>query len=194
MYRFFLMITFLNGLMLNYPQKVQNYYGIDESLKLDGIDFKLRWSSHPNNAYYKQEYIPKNESTDQFEHMLFIDLIKNDIPIENVVTDQIANLKLKKVNDPVVNYQLLSNKTTREFVLDFVVSDMHDGEINQVEWNVYHYRPYIDKLGNKGVLLIAACRRAYGKNVNPFLKSLAQIRGPLIKKVAEFQTPEMFVR
>jgi hypothetical protein len=129
---------------------VKNFYGIPEILTFDQIDFKLSASYHPNEHYYKQEYIPSGESPDHFNKMLVIDFYLTDAPNKKLAQLKEKELDERKKSDPVVNYEKFENTQLNEYILDFMLSDANGEKIGVVEHNSYHYANYTDKLGHKG--------------------------------------------
>ena len=118
-------------------------------IKFDKEDFTLAWSHNEKGSYYKQEYLRKNETLNKFLKMITVDLLITNVNIKSVVSDKLNEIKARKKNDPVVNYQLVENPSKDEFILDFVINQ---GEI--YEWNLYRYKSIITNKG-KGVLLFA---------------------------------------
>ena len=95
-------IKFLSGifmiLSLNLSsQNLKNYFSVSE-VSLSNTIYKLAWSSHPNDAYYKQEYLASGEKLENFKTMVTIDAIIKDLPIEKVVRLKEAELQERKKN------------------------------------------------------------------------------------------------
>jgi hypothetical protein len=83
----------------------------------------------------------------------------------------------------MVNYNQITNPTTGEVLLDFLLSDS-SGVTPILEWNAYRYA----KLGD-GIALYAISRRAYGDDIEAFLAQLSQVRKDNINGLAEFDLP-----
>ncbi len=168
-----------------------DYYNIPPELSFNKINYKLCWSSHPNDTYYKQEYIPQGEVVEHFNDMILIDFLNTDIPVKDAVQAQVANLIERKKTDMVCNYQLGINDKTNEYILDFVMSDVSNDHVHIVEWNGYRYKPYTDKSGHKGVLLFGVSHRAYDDKGTDFLRSLGSYRHEILQKLSMHSIPEI---
>jgi len=77
-------------------QQVKNFYGISETLNYDNTDYKLIASYHPNDHYYKQEYIPAGESPEHFNTMLTIDFNITDASNKQVIQAKEKELDKRK--------------------------------------------------------------------------------------------------
>lgn len=171
---------------------VVNYYSISPTIVYDNTDYNLAWSAHPNESYYKHEYVPRSESVENFHHMILLDFIQQDIPVRTAVESQVKRLIERKKSDDVCNYSLRENYG--EYILDFVMSESSDSDIRIVEWSAYHYKPYTDKAGHKGVLLFGISRRAYKYGVISFLKSLKDLRNSQLTALSQYPIPDIQVK
>lgn len=175
-------------------QDVKNYYNIPGTLTFDSIQYKLVASYHPEDSYYKQEYIPAGESADHFNKMLFIDFALVDATPREMLDLKAKEIQDRKKNDPVVNYEILGNNAKGEYILDFILSDSKDGKLTVVERNVYRYKYYTDKAGHRGVLLFAISQRGYDKDITAFFKNLKNTRVGDINKVGSYNIPDIGIK
>lgn len=58
--------------------------------------FKIAWTSHPEENYYIQEYLPDGEKLDGFNQMLTIYLQVSDSAVNDAVTQKIEELTKRK--------------------------------------------------------------------------------------------------
>ncbi|HTD97863.1 MAG TPA: hypothetical protein VK668_01185 [Mucilaginibacter sp.] len=172
---------------------VINYLNTDEIIKFNKKEYKLAYSSHPVSNYYMQEYIPKNETLDRYEHMILVDYLLIDTPAANIIGVKINEIKERKKTDMVANYELVENKETKEYILDFLLSSSKYLTVNVIEWNGYHYKNYTDKAGHKGVLLFGVSERAYDGGVTWYLKTLKGHRFDWIKELSLHNFPNIQV-
>jgi len=101
-------------------------------------------------------------------------------------------LKKMKETNPVINYDMIENKTTGEYILDFLLTaNAADGTISIAERNVYRYKSFTTKAGQKGVLLVGISTRSYGNAINSFLVSLKANRKDIITKLSQYKMPEI---
>jgi len=174
---------------------VVNYMNTDTILWYGNLPYKLAWSSHPASTYYMQEYISKGETVDHYNNMLFFDFLQVDTPAAAIVDLKINELlERKKKNDMYVDYKLLKNNATGEYLLQFTISDGNFVKLNIVEYDVYRYMNYTDKKGHKGVLLFALSKRAYGDDITPFFPKLERDRAAILKTHAEYPIPAIEIK
>lgn len=175
-------------------QDARNYYNIPEMLTFDNVQYKLVASYHPNEIYYKQEYIPAGESVDHFNEMVFIDFVITDASPREMLDMKAKEMQDRKKNDSVVNYEIMENNTNGECMLDFILSDAKDSKLTVVERNVYRYKSYSDKVGHRGILLFAISQRGYDKDITMFFRNLKSNRVDDINKVGLYNIPDIEIK
>ncbi len=147
--------------------KTHDYLNIPDPIKLNLKEYNLVWSSHPNDNYFKQEYLSSDEDIDKYNSMVLIEFIKGDFNLKDVIDQKVAELQEIKKSNPIVNYEIFESNNG-EYILDFLVSkNSKDGQkILIAERNIYRYI----HIKNKGVLLFALSERGYEKTWRIFLK------------------------
>ncbi|PWN68886.1 hypothetical protein C1631_012450 [Chryseobacterium phosphatilyticum] len=174
-------------------EKANDYLNIPGPIHLGQKVYNLVWSSHPNENYFKQEYVSSDENVNRYNSMILIDFIKGDFSITDVIDQKVSELeKMKKVN-PVVNYKVFEKDG--EYILDFLISEnSKDGkEILIAERNVYRYK-LITQNNNRGVLLFAVSERGYDENMDAFFNNLKSNSSRLIETVGKFKIPDIEIK
>lgn len=168
--------------------KVNDYLHIPGPLKLNNAGYQLVWSAHPNDNYYKQEYLIPGENLEKFNSLVTIDFLKGDFQAADLVSRKVEELKKMKAANPLVNYNVYEKD--QQYILDFLISqNSADGkQILIVERNVYRYQRNANP-EQPGVLLLAASQRAYGDAIESFLKNLKTDKMKLVNTVAEYKMP-----
>lgn len=112
-------------------------------LKFENESYQLAWSSHPNDTYYKQEYLRESDNKfENYQKMLIVEAIKSDISLEQASTMKINELNTMKKTNPLVQYKIEKAVNEGEIVISFMLS----GGKNILEWNMYRYQQQkIDK-------------------------------------------------
>jgi len=176
--------------------KPMDYLHVPGPIVFDGKSYLLNWSAHPSANFYKQEYIQKGELADKYKTMILLDVITGQSNIKEVVSAKIAELKELKKNNPVINYEIMDNPKSGEYILDFLLTaSTPDGkDISIVERNVYRYKLITDKSGQKGILLFGVSTRGYNAEVDKFFAGLKSNRKNLISSVAKFAIPEISLK
>ena len=183
-------ILFILLCFLGCSPKFKNYLQIEKTVALQNKDYNLVWSSHPNENYYKQEYLPQNQSVDNYRSMLLIEFIRGDLFVEDAVRVKIHELEIAKKTNPIVNYNVFEKED--EVIIDFLSSaNSQDGKnLKMVERNVYRYVNINTKKG-PGVLLFAVSERSYGNEINEFFEELKKNKSTLINAVGNFEIPKI---
>lgn len=188
------MLTLTTGFGQKTADTVVNYLGTGEIITINKLEYKLSWSAHPVDNYYKQEYIPVSEKPDQYKNMVLVEFLLIDTPAKNIVNLKAIEIVTRKKTDAVANFMLRQKPETGEYLLDFILSAGSGDKVSVVELNAYRYKNYTDKAGHKGVLLFALSRRAYGDDVMPFLKKLNNERHNITKDITKVDFPEVAVK
>jgi len=178
--------------MAQNKKSVTDYLAVPGPIQFDNKTYLLNWSSKPAANFYKQEYLVKNDIAGKFKTMLLLDVVTGAQEIKDVVANKVAELKKMKESNPVVNYEMISNPATGEYILDFLLTaNDANGNMAIAERNIYRYKTFTGKSGQKGVLLFGVSTRSYGAAITPFIAGLKSTRKDLINKVAQFKMPEI---
>ncbi len=190
-YRLFI-VVFLSLLFIS-KAKAQSepieYLSVGNEIEFNGENFELKWSSHPSNEYFKQEYLRKNDKLPKYEKMLMVEAVKGNIPAINVATGKINELESQKRSNPIVNYEKFENKEKNEIILEFVLSDGN----SIYEWNIYRYKNEKNKSGNYLVLYSYSYRNYISneKEKIKFFNEIKTLKQDLVKKVGEIELPNV---
>jgi hypothetical protein len=163
--------TFSSYHLKNNNQKVKEYFAIP-GVAYNKKTYQLSWSAYPADNYYKQEYLPEGEKPETYSHMIMIEAVTGDISLKDAVGTKINELEQRKKNDPLANYQVIENKTTAEYLLDFVIRQSPGNATAVTEWNTYRYLNLKDKSGKKGIQLFAYSNAGLWCSYNKFFYSI----------------------
>jgi hypothetical protein len=171
---------------------IKDYLHLPGPIEFDGSSYRLAWTAHPTDNYYKQEYIPKRNKIEHYYKMVFLDVVVDTANLRDVVRAKLVELELRKRRDSVVNYKLFQMPDSTEYILDFVISE---GEplLDVAEWDVYRYKTFVDSSGHKGYLLFANSLRAYSDEINGFFSVLGATRKRVIAVMVKYEMPVVSV-
>ena len=177
-------------LSLHAQDKVTDYFNIPGPIKIDNKTYNLAWSSHPNENYYKQEYLGSNEKIEKYNTLIVIDFVKGDFKLEDAVDLKVNELEKMKASNPIINYKTYENNG--EYILDFLITEnSKDGkEILIAERNVYRYKLIADGK-NKGVLLFGISERGYQENIEQFFSNLKDNTSKLVEIIGNYKLPNV---
>jgi hypothetical protein len=191
--RILLILFALSSASLCFSQsdEAKDYLSVPGPLQFNGIDFKLAWSSHPDQKYYKQEYVPEGQSVERYDEMMLVEVLTGSVTAADAATSKMNELKQRKNRDQFVNYEIIHDPKTGQYILDFSLSDTGNEQAQIVEWNAYRYVE-LDKVSQStGVMLIAYSRRAYGEEIRGFLNGLSSQRTADIEKLSKLNVPDI---
>ena len=171
-------------------QNVENYLETEKTIKFDNQNYDLVWSSHPNEVYYKQEYLTKEQTLEKFKSMVTIDFLKGELKVKDLVNQKIQELEKAKKSNPIVNFTVLEKDG--ETIIDFLmsVSSKNGKKLLIVERNIYRYTN-IETGNTKGLLLFSVSKRAYENEIGEFFENLKKDKNSLIMKVGNFEIPKV---
>jgi hypothetical protein len=177
--------AFLSITAMKFPEVV-DYLSIGRQLSFNGAKYDLKWSSHPSENYYKQEYLKQGEEFGSYHNMILAEAIAGSLKIKDAIKAKTAELDTRKKWDFVANYQVYENKNKpSEGIIDFVVSDT----MTTYEWNLYRYQ-----VQNGAMILFAYSYRDSLNDDNDLKKFFGHIkenRADMIDKLQRFSIPEV---
>ena len=172
-------------------KKVEDYLHLGDKYRFDNKDYKLVWSSHPMDNFYKQEYILPNENVEKYTRMIMIDFIEGDLNPKDVLSGLVNSLENSKKQNPVINYKVYEKNN--DYMIDFIMSEnSQDGkDVLILERNVYRYFR-INTPKRKGILLFGVSDRAYTKKeMDNMFSVLKNNKFELVNKVAKIEVPKI---
>ncbi len=175
----------------NKYQKVKDYLSVPGPLTYNQTQYRLAWSAHPAANYYKQEYLPAGQQSASYTNMLMIEAVTGNVLLKDAVSAKINEITVRKKTDALANYQVIENKATGEYLLDFIMSESSGNNTSVVEWDAYRYATFKDKAGKTGIRLVAISKRGYGAATTAFLKTLKTERQKDIAVLAAYKLPEL---
>lgn len=161
-----------------------------KTITFDEKVYDLKWSAKDGN-YYIQEYLADNDSLPDFNEMVSLFVLNENVSIEDAVAVKVNELKEAKKTDPVCNYAITQNKTDNTILVDFLRGESEGNYSTIVEFNLYRYKQVRIGKNKNAVLVFAFSRRAYSYKITPFLKSLGEVRQELIGKVLRVELPDI---
>src|SRR5271165_1916109 len=87
-----------------------NYLGIKETQVFDSVTYKLSWSSHPSESYFKEEYLPVGENSERYKNMLLIDFLITNSSAYDLVQNQVKILVERNKTDMACNYEVFRSE------------------------------------------------------------------------------------
>lgn len=196
-----LLTTGLTGLLVmsgqSYGQTTKaviDFLSIPGPINVQKKAHQLSWSSHPDASLYKQEYLAAGDAFPRYKSMVTVDFLITESTVNQAVNTKIRDLENLKRTNPIVQYEVMSNTTTGDNLIDCLIgTNAADERTNLVERNIYRFISVKAKSGQRGILLFAVSERKYGNDITPFLTRLKADRSILVNEVAKLSMPEINV-
>lgn len=170
-------------------QEPVRYFEIGDTLKFNGQTYHFAWSSHPQEGYYIQEYLPQGQSFDNYKEMFTVTILLVDVKPDVMLKAKIMELEKRKKTDEVCNYLVVKRGNTK--LLDFLVSDGKDDRLNVVEMDLHRYER-IQINNQPASMLCFYSARGYGDDILPFIKSIADRRESLYNAMEQLEIHPVF--
>lgn len=174
--------------------KMTEYLSVEGPLKFNQTDFELKWTEQPNDKYYIQEYLPKDENLKDFNQMLTMHLFDMDVKLKDAVSQKVIELGKRKETDALCNYQVTESPDGKEFIVDFILSENVDDELAIVEFNIYHYRQIELGKKHKAIAVYAYTKRSYRSDISNFFKRLKDDRNSHLKEMTSIEKPKIILK
>jgi len=153
---------------------VIEYLDVNGPFKVGDYTFHLRWSSHPNENYYKQEYVPTIYDLEKYIQMVFVEVVMDNVKPKDALKTKIEMLESRKATDKLMKYIVTEDPKTGDPILEFTISENYPGDGALIEWNVYRYVQISGPKGKKGLQLFGYSRRGYGVKTDPFYSEIGR--------------------
>lgn len=168
--------------------------GVNGPLEFNTTDFLLAWTAHPNENYYVQEYLPKNETVDHFNELLTVHVFVMDVSVDAAIQQKINELTKRKETDKACNFNVLKSPDGKESILDCLLSTHKNDKIDVVEFVIYRYKQIELKNNKKALLIYAYSKRSYDEKIIAFLKNLKSERMTLLNVMTAKKLPEISIK
>ena len=188
------MLAALLSLHINaQPKKeVKDYLGIEGPILLQKNTFHLVWSSHPDPSLFKQEYLASGDAFPKYKSMITVDFVVTGSTVDQAVATKIRELEQLKKSNYNVNFEVISNPTTGEKIVDCLIGQTAANDLNSlIERDIFRFKAVNAKSGQAGIFLYAVSTRKYGPEIKPFLIKLKTDKQILVREVAKLPIPEL---
>jgi hypothetical protein len=187
--KFILLTAVLTLLSFTSDNNLKDYLNV-KTITFNEKVYDLKWSAK-NDNYYIQEYLTDNDSLPDFNEMVSIFVLNENLSIADAVAVKINELNEAKKTDPVCNYAITRNSDDKTILIDFLRGEA-EGDYNTiVEFNLYRYKQVKIGKNKNAILVLVFSKRAYSYKITPFLKSLGEMRLELIGKMFQVEMPEI---
>lgn len=173
--------------------KAQNTYAdllsIPGPVEFDGTEYFLSWSKPISKTLVRQQYLPAEESLENFTEMLDFSFFNKEIEIEMAVRQRVEGIQYRAKSDKYAKVNVAESPDGKEFIVDYFTSENPEQGDSFIEYNIYRFKsPQIGT--DKNFLILAHTKRVYG-DLRSAAKSLAKERDHLLTAMIEFPIPDI---
>ena len=160
-------------------------------IEYDATEFFLAQSKQRSKTLFQEQYIPKDETLQDFNQLLDFSFFNKEIEMELAVRQKVESVQQRESKDKFAKVNVTESPDGKEFIVDYFISETPEKGDSYVEYNIYRFKNY-DNGTQKSFLIMSYAKRAYG-DLKSAAKSLAKQRDYLMANMIEYKIPEIKV-
>ena len=164
---------------------------IANPIEFDGTEFFLNQSKQRSKTLFQEQYIPKDESFENFNQLIDFSFFNKEIDIELAVRQKVEMVQHREEKDKFAEVNVTESPDGTEYVVDYYLSETPENADSYVEYNIYRFKQF-ENGGKKTFLMVSYAKRIYG-DLKSAAKSLAKQRDHLMATMIEYKIPEIKV-
>ena len=159
-------------------------------IEFNGSELLLNWSKQNSKTLSTQQFLPRDESIEDFTELLTFSFFNKEIEMEMAVRQKVDAIQKKAQNDKFAKVNVTESPDGNEFIVDYTISEDSEKGEAFVEYNVYRFKQY-DNKGAKSFLILSYVKRIYGEDFKGASKSFARQRDQLMTAMIVYKIPEI---
>lgn len=171
-------------------EAVTDLLSIPGPIEYNGTEFFLAWSKQNSKTFSMQQYLPKDETIDDFTQLLNFSNFNKEIDMDLAVRQKVESVQKIMETDKFAEVNVAESPDGTEYIVDYLISKTPKEGESYVEYNVNRFKPF-DKNGAKSFLILSYAKRIYGTDFKMAAKTLKKQRDLLITSMIEYQIPEI---
>ncbi|MGZ5285122.1 MAG: hypothetical protein ACXWB4_05675 [Kaistella sp.] len=160
-------------------------------IEYDATEFFLAQSKQRSKTLFQEQYIPKDETLQDFNQLLDFSFFNKEIEMELAVRQKVESIQQREKKDKFAKVNVTESPDGKEFIVDYFISESPEKGDSYVEYNIYRFKNY-DNGTQKSFLIMSYAKRMYG-DLKSAAKSLAKQREYLMANMIEYKIPEIKV-
>lgn len=189
--RIFLLLFISTLSFVKAQETATDFLSVPGPIEYDGSEYFLSWSKQVSKTLYRQQYLPRDESIENFTQLLDFSFFNKDIEMELAVRQKVEAIQQKAQTDKFAKVNITESPDGKEFIVDYYISESPEKGDSFLEYNVYRFKSYANGT-EKSFLILSHAKRMYG-DLKSAAKSLARQRDHLLTTMIEFKIPEIKV-
>lgn len=187
----FFIITVLSLGLIKSQEAVVDRLSVSGPIEYDAVEYYLCWSKQQSKTLTIQQFLPKDETIEEFNQLLNFSYFNKDIDLELAVRQKVESIQNLEKKDKYVKVNVTESPDGKEFIVDYSVSGTTDKEDSFIEYNIYRFKKY-DSKENKPLLILSYSKRIYG-DLKSAYKNLYRERDHLMTAIIEYKIPEITI-
>lgn len=170
----------------------QDLLAIPGPIEYDGTEFHLSWSKPVSKTLFRQQYLPADETIDDFTQLLDFSFFNKEIELDLAVRQKVEQIQQRQKSDKFAKVNVAESPDGTEYIVDYYISESPEKGNSFVEYNIDRFRSYSEG-GEKRFVILSYAKRAYG-DLKSSARTLARERDHLMINAIEYKIPEIKVR
>jgi len=164
--------------------------GIPGPLKFDGTNYYLLRATKQNEVTYYQEYVPDNETSDNYNQMLICKLFVTDWSVEDVAKHKMSQITQLKKTDTISTARIFKSPDGNEFIVDYFLGEYtKENKLSGVEYYIYRYKRIKLENDSDAVFAFVYTRHSNGNNLQHFLTEVNSQKRDYVNKMSSAEIP-----
>ncbi len=188
---FILLLISSLSLIKAQEEVVPDLLSIPGPIELDGTEYFLSWSKQASKTLFRQQYLPRDETIENFTQLIDFSYFSKEIELELAVRQKVESIQKRGKSDKYVKVNVTESPDGKEFIVDYFISESPEKGDAYVEYNIYRFKS-IESGNQKSFLILDFAKRVYG-DLKSASKSLARQRDHLMITAIEYKIPDIKV-
>ncbi len=172
-------------------ETVPDLLSIPGPIELDGTEYFLSWSKQVSKTLFRQQYLPREETIENFTQLIDFSYFSKEIDLELAVRQKVESIQKREKSDKYMKVEVTESPDGKEFIVDYLISESPEKGDAYVEYNIYRFKT-LESGTQKSFLMLDFSKRIYG-DLKSASKSLAKQRNHLMLTAIEYKIPEIKV-
>lgn len=168
--------------------EVVDLLSIPGPIEFNGNEFLLNWSKQNSKTLSNQQFLPRDETIENFTELINFSYFNKEIDIELAVRQKVESIQKIMKDDKYADVNVTESPDGTEYIVDYTVSNQSEKGEGFVEYNVCRFKNY-DSAGKKSFLILSYAKRIYNEDYRATSKLLQKQRNAMLNAIIEYKIP-----
>lgn len=184
---FFILISGFS--FLKAQDNLVDYLSIPGPVEFEGTEYFLANSKQFSKTYFRQQFLPADQSMEDFNELLDFSYFSKEIEMEYAVRQKVESIQQREEKDKFAKVNVTESPDGKEYIVDYYISETPEKGSPYIEYNIFRFRT-IETGSGKNFLILNYAKRMYG-DLKSSAKSIAKQRDNLMGAIIEYKIPEI---